>query len=248
MPSRAPGKVSSPDRPRRIAWFEPLEPSPHHRDYEAGTSLVEILAEEREQADREERGDVLVFEPPHDTTSTQWQRYMAESRAWRRAIDEGSDPGPKPEPPARRSVRESPEFREQLKRRAARRRGVLPFLRVRPGATRSPGSSARRPSARPIVRSRARTTNTRRSASRAGPSDDSGPSSGDGESEKPAARLRRRLEQLGVLRPRDPWAVGWSVWDRRAGGLRPARYQLARAARWLRLEGMRLVARLGGLP
>lgn len=55
--------ASSPNGPRTgHSWVEPLEASPHHHEYEAGASLVEILAEEREQVEREKRGDVLVVD------------------------------------------------------------------------------------------------------------------------------------------------------------------------------------------
>jgi len=127
---------------------------------------------------------------------------------------------------------------------SAKREVAVGWLRARRHAP----THAARP--RPRVRARRTRTAARRAGgcrSGSDPGDGSGSSEGDGESDA-AARLRYKLERLGLLRPRDPWGVGWSLGDRPMGGFWPIRILVTLAVYRLRDRAMRLAARWQGLP
>jgi hypothetical protein len=89
--------------------------------YEEGTTFEEWRDDQLEQADREERCDVAVLDGPAPDTPAR-RAYCVAIAAWRAALIRGENPGPRPEPPARPSLRDDPQFRRHLQAQARARR------------------------------------------------------------------------------------------------------------------------------
>jgi hypothetical protein len=84
-----------------VTRSERLEPDSHFLEYETGTTREGYARGEREQAEREDSGEAII-EASHDPRDRTWPDYCRRMQAWRGAVVQGGDPGPKPEPPPSR--------------------------------------------------------------------------------------------------------------------------------------------------
>ena len=146
---------------------------------EPESQLEQVVRDELEQAKREERGDVHLFEERASTPAT--REYAARMRAWR----DGGCRGEPPSRPEQPSLRDGRDFHEYLRRQAAERRArVRPLQRQlsleRCRARRRIGSLARSSVRGPRVRASRPRCRTRPSSSRGDPHQPEGEDDPDG--------------------------------------------------------------------